>query len=124
MAIPSPSYASEELTAGQTVSSPVSTGVYFRRPFFVPLRNTLTHYPKRWRLVYLPGQLNPTTALELFIAWNTARGGAGQYDSFVPPWDSSLTIPVRFVDDELTFDVASLVAFGCSLTIEETVDVA
>lgn len=124
MALPDPSYVTEENVAAPMVASPIGTGVFWRRPFWTPVYSSAgdgygTHYPRRFRLVYLPGQLNTARANALFAEWNIAKAGAGTV-TFTAPWTPN-AYTVRFIDDEITFDVASLVAFGCELLVEETI---
>ena len=114
MSIPTPSFASSHGRRVNVVQSPVGPGPWFRRAQHVP---ALSGDPiEVFKLTYLPGQLDNTTAQELIDDFNAAKGRAGK-TSFTPSWTGT-AVDVRYVNDELTLDHASIIAHGCEIELE------
>ncbi len=108
MTMPTPSYLSIDGTTYDAVSSdegfgPMLTAAITGRP-----RTVL-------ELVYAPGQLDATTAAALVAVWDGASGSAGTFT--MTDYQSEMTGTWRFVDDDLTLDVESVIAYGCTVRV-------
>lgn len=107
MSIPTPSWTSSKLVGYQVSKSPV-LGSYLRRS-----RNGIKRLV--YTLHYKPGQLDTTRANELIAQFNTSKASAQKFAW--TPWNSSTAIFVRFAEDDLSLDVATLVAFGATVKL-------
>lgn len=107
MSIPNPSWTSSKLIKFDVAASPMK-GSYRRRK-----RGSIKFL--EYTLVYQPGQLDTTRAQELITQHSAVKGRANSFQW--TPWNSSTAIEVRFGSDELDIDVASLVAYGTTITL-------
>lgn len=107
MSIPTPSWGSSKLVSYDVAKAPLA-GAYHRRK-----RSSIKYLI--YTLIYNPGQLDTARANTLISQFNTVKGSAGTFSW--TPWNSATAIDVRFADDDLTLNVATLVAFGGSIRL-------
>lgn len=111
MTIPTPSYQSSKQVRYDVLRSPIG-GTVLRRSRNGNKRTVYT-------LVYNAGQLDQTKAAQLIAEYDAAKGGASE-TTFTPHHEVS-AIDVQFAENELTMNVASLVAFGCTIQLVKEV---
>lgn len=111
MTMPRPSYKSTRTVRYTGQASEIGAGPLIRRA-------TTGRKWVEYQFVYAPGQLTEADAQDLIDQWEAAGGSAGTFTAFTP-WDVSSPGEYRFLDDDLSLDVASIVAYGCTVRCEK-----
>lgn len=107
MSIPTPSWTSSKLVSYDVAKAPMM-GAYHRRR-----RSSIKYLV--YTLIYNPGQLDTTRANTLVSQFNSSKGSASTFSW--TPWNSGSAITVRFADDDLSLNVATLVAYGGTIRL-------
>ncbi len=108
MTMPTPSYFSIDGTSYDAVASDEGFGPM--------LTAAITGRPRTViELVYSPGQLDATTVAALVAEYEGAKGSAGTFT--MTDYQSGGSATWRFLDDDLSIDVETVVAYGCTVRV-------
>lgn len=109
MSLPTPSYGTSTIRSVDVITSP-SDMPYHRR------RRGLAY--RHWRVVYEPGQINPTQQAAILALWETKQ--RGESFAWTPPNESSSRL-VMFdrEQDSLNVDVFTSRAVAMVLQLRE-----